>query len=150
MAAITQNTKRRIKDTGLRMIYALKDDTRIYGGSLVGIDTDTPEGYARPYQNNGASAADEFVGIALEEQDNTGGADADLHIEVVTEGILEDIDVTGAADGVQELGNLVYATDSGVPTLTSTNNSKIGQVIGYNADTDKYSVFFKSQLMQGL
>lgn len=140
MTAISQNTPRRIRESSPRMVYPVKDASVVYQGAYLGILA--TEGHVHAF--NSAATPDNFAGIALEEKDNSAGADAALYVEVATAGVLEDEPVTGAGDGQLELGNVVYVTDSGTLTLTSTNNTIVGKIIGYNADTTQYDIAFES------
>jgi len=143
MTAISQHTSRKIKEVGPRLKYGVKDATTIYQGAYLGVVA--AEGYALGYVS---TTTDKFIGIALEGADNSGGADAALYVLTSTSGVLEDIAVTGAADGVEELGNAVYVTDSGTMTLTGTNNNLVGNIINYNAVTGRYDVWYESTYAQ--
>lgn len=98
------------------------DDVVIYKGALVGLNDST--GFARPL-----NAGDLFLGVAYRKADNTvaghtaGGIRARLHqaVDVVHR-------LTSVAD--TDVGSIVYASADDTLTLTSTNNSRIGVVVG--------------------
>ncbi len=98
------------------------DDVVIFKGALVGLNAST--GYARPLV-----AADTFVGVAYRQADNTiaghaaGGIAARLH---------QVVDIVHTLSGVtqSDVGSVVYASDDGTLTLTSSGNSAIGVLIG--------------------
>ena len=68
---------------GLELEYPVKAATRIYGGSMVVVDS---TGYAVPAGN---TAGHKLVGIALEQADNSTGADGAIYIRVRTAGVFE-------------------------------------------------------------
>jgi len=97
------------------------DNVNIYKGAFVGINAAT--GYARPL-----NAADDFLGVAYKQADNTvaghtaGGINVRLH---------QAIDVVHTLSGVAntDIGSVVYASDDGTLTLTSTGNSRVGRIV---------------------
>ena len=95
----------------------------IYKGSLVGLGSG---GYLQPMAASATTA--KFIGICYEEMDNSGGGDGDLDCRVFTQGDFV-FDLPGA--GVMALTAAVYADgDSDLPTLSSVDNTQIGNVVG--------------------
>ncbi len=100
---------------------AVDDDVNIYKGAFVGVNSST--GYARPL-----TAGDDFLGVAYKQADNTvtghtaGGINVRLH---------QSIDIIHTLSGVSatDIGSVVYASDDGTLTLTSTDNTRIGRIV---------------------
>lgn len=68
---------------GIELDFLVKGNTRIYAGSMVAVDA---SGYAVPAGN---TAGHRFVGVAMEQVDNTGGADGAAVVRVRTSGAFE-------------------------------------------------------------
>jgi hypothetical protein len=100
----------------------LDDDVNIYKGALVGLNSST--GYARPL-----TAGDDFLGVAYAQADNTGTGHAAAAINVK---LHQNVDVVHSLAGVAvtDTGSQVYASDDGTLTLTSTNNTRVGRIVG--------------------
>lgn len=95
----------------------VKDSAHIYKGALVGVDA---TGYAR-----GLVAGDLFIGLALQEKDNSAGSDGDLSVRVYTLGDFDHA-VSGAA--ITDVGRPVFASADGTLTFTAAGNSYVGIV----------------------
>ena len=90
----------------------------IYEGAAVG---ENASGYARPLEG-----ADVFLGFAERKADNSAGSAGDVRVRVLTRGR-----VVAAITSLAITANdrpAVYMSDDDVFTLTSTSNSKIGNV----------------------
>ena len=123
MAALTENraTTRASAD---QFAFSMGVDI-IYEGSLVAIASAT--GYALP----GSDAADrQFVGVAAEKVDNSGGSAGDKTVRVWQTGVFEF--TYGAGGGAQPIvGELVCITDDqsvDLPTGTS-NEIPVGRIV---------------------
>jgi len=90
----------------------------IYEGAAVG---ENASGYARPLV-----AGDVFLGFALEKCDNSAGAAGAKNVKVRTRGRAV-LPISSLAITANDRP-AVYASDDDTFTLTSTNNSKIGNV----------------------
>lgn len=98
------------------------DNVVIYKGALVGRNAST--GFARPL-----IAGDLFVGVAYRKADNTvtghtaGGIRVRLH---------QNVDVVHTLTSITDtnVGSVVYASADDSMTLTSTNNSRVGVILG--------------------
>ena len=87
-------------------------------------------------------AGDKFAGISQDSADNSTGAAAALDVQVKREGrVLET--VIGATSATA-IGTSVYASADNALTLTSTSNSLMGKVGGYDIATSKTIVDFWS------
>ncbi|NOX59948.1 MAG: hypothetical protein GXP29_13975, partial [Planctomycetes bacterium] len=93
--------------------------TRIYKGALVEWGS---TGYARP-----VTGAGQFVGLAYEEGDNSGGLDGDVSVRVFTLGDFE-MPLSGA--GQASVAAAVYASDDATLTLDSSGSIFVGHVQG--------------------
>jgi hypothetical protein len=97
--------------------YQIAAAKHIYKGAFVGLNS---AGYAQPL-----IAGDPFVGIAYEEMDNSGGADADKSLRVYT---LGDFGFTLTGATVAHIGRPVFASADDTPTFTGAGNSYVGIV----------------------
>jgi hypothetical protein len=68
---------------GIELEYPVKASTRIYAGAMVAVDG---TGYAVPAGN---ATGHKFVGVALEQVDNTAGANGAVLIRVRTTGVYD-------------------------------------------------------------
>lgn len=97
------------------------DNVNIYKGAFVGVNAST--GYGRPLV-----AADDFLGVAYQQADNTasghtaGGINVRLHQSI-------DIVHTLSGAAATDIGSAVYASDDGTLTLTSSGNSRVGRIV---------------------
>lgn len=92
---------------------------------------------------NGLVAAENFVGFARRRADNSAGAAGDLWVELITNGFVEGVSITGG-NGNTDHGVSVYMSDDQTFTLTSSGNTLVGKVWSYNAATTKFTVAFKA------
>ncbi len=88
----------------------------IYDGAAVGLVDAT--GHARPL-----TAADRFVGFAIEKADNSAGAAAAITVKVHSKGVAQ-LSVTGAV--ITDVGLPVYASDDDTFTLNPADGAFIG------------------------
>lgn len=117
--ALTANRELdRYVDQELRAL-PVKAAAHIYKGALVGIDSAT--GCVR-----GLVAGDAFAGVAYEEADNSGGADAAIAVRVYTQG---DFEHALASAARTNNGAIVYASADDTLTLTASGNSAVGRQI---------------------
>ena len=118
--------------------FAVVSAATIYQGSLVGESSSTGTARALVAQDN-------FIGINVFNQvaNPSGGS---LSVDVQMEGVLKGVSVTGAS-GNADIGDAVYAADDDTLTKTSTNNTKIGHIVGYNANTGLFDVYFISDYL---
>lgn len=107
----------------------------IYQGTLVFL---TAAGYATDVTATGVNG---FLGIAVEEVDNSAGSAGDMDVEVWTEG---DFQLLGTATVViADVGSQVYAADNFLTTLAlGAATVPIGKVVEY-VDTTHYVVAIK-------
>lgn len=124
--AVTANqlTKRQ---EGSRKSYPIAASTTIYEGTLNFI---TVTGYL---DDDTATGANRFAGIALAYIDNSSGAAAALNGEVYADGVFE---LTGTGFTQASVGLPVYATDNyTVTTAPSASGVYIGRCEGYVSST---------------
>jgi len=111
MTPLTVNRYTKFRD-GLITAHPVKAAAKIYKGSLVCAGTD---GYAVP----GADVTGyTFLGVALEEADNTGGGSGDLLVRVQTQGVF-----SFAKSGTITQANIganVYVVDDQTVGLAAT------------------------------
>jgi hypothetical protein len=121
MAALTANRYTKHRD-GLVSAQPVKGGSRIYKGSLVCADS---TGYAVP----GADTANfVFLGIALEEANNIGGANGAISVRVQTLGVFS-FAKSGSITQANVGANLYIVDDQTVAlAATTTNDILCGQL----------------------
>lgn len=125
--AVTANQLTKRQD-GCKRSYPVEESTRIYQGTLVYLNA---AGYACDVTATGVNG---FVGIAVNEADNTSGADGAINVEVWTEG---DFELVGAGTYSQaNVGDIVYGDDNYAIVLAIGSTSvPIGKVISFVSTT---------------
>lgn len=124
--SVTANQLLKRQD-GCKESYPVAASTHIYQGTLVFVNA---TGYG---DDDSASGANRFVGVAIGEVDNSSGADGDLKVEVWTEG---DFELTVTSMTQAKVGTDAYATDNyTVVSGYSANGVKIGRLTGYVSTT---------------
>lgn len=94
--------------------FQVAASAHVYKGAFVGLDS----GYAR-----GLNAADQCVGVAYEESDNSSGSAGDVTVRVHTQG---DFLHTLSGAALTNIGDAVYASADDTLTFTATSNSLVG------------------------
>lgn len=119
MAQLTADVSRKFDVTNQesRNQLPVKAATTIWQGSAVG----SSAGYMRQLV-----AADSFRGFARAKADNSAGADGDVEVDLIEEGVVEAL-VTGVT-ALTDVGATVYMSDGNTFTLTSAGNSKVGTI----------------------
>lgn len=117
------------------MTYGAVNADYVYQGSLVG----NSSGLAAPLTTSLT-----FLGVALEEADNSAGAASAIRLRVASQGVLRDVSIAGAST-VADIGKQVYATNDNPADLTLTigSNVCIGHICNFNADNSKFDVSFR-------
>lgn len=126
MAALTKNSERRQRP-GDRGRVELAANVKVYQGSLLEVDAD---GRAKAAA---AGANKKYIGFAVQEGDNTGGAAGDVVVEYVRAGAFHLSAATSGANKV-DIGDDVYAADDDSVDLTSNARTKLGKVIDKDDD----------------
>jgi hypothetical protein len=101
MAALTKDRATPYRD-GIEIEFPVAANNKIYSGSLVCADTD---GYAVPAQD---SPGLKFLGVALEQVDNTEGASGAKIVRVRCAGVFE-FDAASITQAM--VGTSMYVTD---------------------------------------
>jgi hypothetical protein len=115
------------KQDGCLQSYPVAASTHIYQGTLVFINS---TGYA---DDDTASGANRFAGVAKFEVDNSSGANGDLTVEVNETGEYE---LTVSSMTQAKVSTDAYATDNyTVVSGYSANGVKIGKLNGYVSST---------------
>ena len=113
------------RQAGEKIRYPVAASTHIYQGTLVF----EAGGYA---DDDTATGANPFVGVAIAEADNSSGANGAVDVEVWAEGVFE---LVGSGFAQTDVGSLVYASDNYTVTTTSTSNSIIGRIVEFVSAT---------------
>src|SRR4051794_18781786 len=105
--ALTANAAVQRMPEGL-VEYPVAGSAVIWQGAILGLSS----GYARPL-----AAGDTFIGVAYEKADNTGGSAGAKSVRSQIRGIYR---FTGTGFSQATVGSLIYASDDGTVTATST------------------------------
>lgn len=122
MAALTADYNPLDKE-GILVAYPVGAGARIYKGALVSVRSD---GYAYPARSG--TATDQFVGVAIESVDNTGGAAGAKSVRVQKQGTFV---YNGTGFTQASVGQAFYAADDNTLTTTATNNQLVGYGVEY-------------------
>lgn len=117
--------------TGYVVNYGVEAAEIVYKGALVEVSAD---GYAQAANVGTGGAGIFFLGIALEQSDNSasGAANGDTNVDVLVGAVIEHA-VAGAT--VASIGDEVYASDDQTLTTTATSNVAVGWVVGHVSGT---------------
>jgi hypothetical protein len=121
MSALTTNRYTKHRD-GLVTAHPVADGAHIFKGSLVCAGAG---GYAVPGADTEGLS---FLGVALEEADNTDGSDGELSVKVLTQGVFS-FAKTGTITQAQ-VGKAVCIADDQTVALaaTTTNDIPCGRI----------------------
>jgi hypothetical protein len=121
MSALAANRYTKHRD-GLVTAHPVADGAHIFKGSLVCAGTD---GYAIPGADTSGLS---FLGVALEEADNTAGGDGELTVKVLTQGVFS-FAKTGTITQAN-IGAKVYIADDQTVALAAatTNDIPCGRI----------------------
>lgn len=122
--AANQVTKR---EEGCRQSYPIAASTHIYAGTLVFLTA--AGGFA---DDDTATGANAFGGVAIDEGNNAAGANGDIEVECHTEGVFE---LQGSGFTQALVGDKIYASDNYTVTGTSTSNTLIGRCVRFVSAT---------------
>lgn len=111
---------------GCRISYPVQASAHLYEGTFVFTDA---YGYA---DDDIDSDANKFGGIAIQEADNSSGADGAIEVECWRTGIFE---WTHSGLTQADINKKVYASDNNTITLTSSSNVLIGEIVRYVSST---------------
>ena len=127
MAALTKDRATPYRD-GIEIDFPVAANIKIYAGSLVCANT---TGYAVPAAD---TAGLKFAGVALEQADNTGGANGAKTVRLRRSGVFE-FDAASITQAM--VGTAVYIVDDHTmdDATGPTNDIRIGILVKYVADT---------------
>lgn len=108
---------------GLVMVYPVADAVEIFKGAWLHAEAD---GYAAPC---GGTIVTPCIGKALENVDNSGGANGDLKVKILTLFIAKFL---VASETIADVGKQVYCVDDEVLSFVSTTNEPFGMIIGFD------------------
>lgn len=123
MAATTSNQLiEAMEPCGLRPV-PVAASTNIYQGTMV---------FSASGYGSGTAGGASFLGVALEQQDNSSGSAGDLNAECYTRGAFS---FNGTSFTQATVGVKIYATDNNTVTATATSNSFVGKCVEYISAT---------------
>ncbi len=127
MAALTKDRATPYRD-GIELDFPVAANTKIYAGSLVCANT---TGYVVPAAD---TAGLKFVGVAIEQMDNTGGANGALTIRLRRSGAFQ-FDAASITQAM--VGTAMYIVDDHTmdDATGATNDIRIGVLVKYVSDT---------------
>jgi hypothetical protein len=127
MAALTKDRATPYRD-GIEIEFPVAGSTKIYAGSLVCTNT---SGYAVPAAD---TAGLRFLGVALEQADNTSGANGAKTLRLRRSGAFE-FDASSITQAM--VGTAMYVVDDHTmdDAAGPVNDIRIGILVKYVADT---------------
>jgi hypothetical protein len=127
MAALTKDRATPYRD-GIEIEFPVAGSTKIYAGSLVCANT---SGYAVPAAD---TAGLRFLGVALEQADNTSGANGAKTLRLRRSGAFE-FDASSITQAM--VGTAMYVVDDHTidDAAGPVNDIRIGILVKYVADT---------------
>lgn len=127
MAALTKDRATPYRD-GIEIEFPVAANSKIYAGSLVCANT---SGYAVPAAD---TAGLRFLGVALEQADNTGGANGAKSVRLRRSGAFE-FDAASITQAM--VGTAMYVVDDHTmdDAAGPVNDVRIGILVKYVADT---------------
>lgn len=125
MAALTQSRYTRHRE-GTVTAHRVKGATQLFKGGIVCVDS---TGYAVPGSD---TAGQTFVGVAIEDADNTAGADGDIAIRVMARGVFSL--APGGSVTQADIGKPLYVVDDQTVAVaaTVTNDIQAGRLEGFD------------------
>jgi hypothetical protein len=112
---------------GIELDYPVKASTRIYAGSMVAVDS---TGHAVPAAN---ATGYKFVGVAMEQVDNSAGANGAIFIRVRTSGVF---DFTATSIAQDNIGAEMYVVDDQTfDDVDPGQGIKCGKLVKYVSTT---------------
>lgn len=104
----------------------IEEATTIYQGTLCFFNA---AGYV---DDDIAAGVNKFAGVAVDDYDNSAGADGDLQAEFFSEGLFA-LEGTGFTQGT--VGSDIYATDNFTVQTSSSSATYVGRCVGYISST---------------
>lgn len=119
MAALTDDYEAKRQDGDI-IDVKVKGSTTIYKGALV---VDKGTGYAEPGVDGDGYT---FLGVAVEQSDNSGGSDGDAYVRVYKNGTFQ---YSKASAAQTDLGTAMYIHDDQTVGTSSTNSVLAGYCV---------------------
>jgi predicted RecA/RadA family phage recombinase len=127
MSALTRDRATSYRE-GIEVEFPVAATTKIYAGSMVCVNA---AGYAAPAAD---TSGYRFVGVAMEQVDNSSGAAGAETVRLRRVGVFE---FDGASLTQAKVGNAMYAVDDQTfaDAATTTNDIKVGVLVKYVSTT---------------
>jgi len=127
MSALTRDRATSYRE-GIEVEFPVAAATKIYAGSMVCVNA---AGYAAPAAD---TSGYRFVGVALEQVDNSSGANGAAVVRLRRAGVFE---FDAASLTQAKVGNAMYAVDDQTfaDAAGATNDIKVGILVKYVAAT---------------
>ncbi len=127
MAALTKDRATSYRE-GVEIDFPVAATTKIYAGSLVCVNA---SGYAVPAAD---TAGLKFIGVALQQMDNSTGANGDKSLRIRRTGVFE-FDAASITQAM--VGDPMYAVDDHTfdDAAGPTNDVKVGVLLKYASAT---------------
>ncbi len=119
MAALTDDAERNRKE-GVMVSYPVSASEVIYKGALV---CDNGSGYAIACADNSSY---HFVGVAVEQTDNSSGSAGDDNVRVYKTGVFE---IPKSSATQTDVGTVMYARSDNEVASSTTNSVTAGYVV---------------------
>lgn len=127
MTALSADRNTTYRD-GLEIEFPVKAAAKIYAGSMVCLEG--ASGYAIPAAD---ASGNQFIGVALEQADNTSGGNGAINVRVRRTGVFE---FAASSIGQAQVGDVMYVVDDQTVDETNPGNSVVaGRLVKYTSAT---------------
>ncbi|MCB1219274.1 MAG: hypothetical protein H7A35_05490 [Planctomycetales bacterium] len=125
MTALTESRYTRHRE-GTVTAHKVKGSTQIFKGGIVCADS---TGHAVPGSD---TAGQTFIGVAIEDADNSSGSDGDVNVRVMARGVFSF--AKGGSITQADLGQPLYIVDDQTVAVVSTvtNDIQAGRLEGFD------------------
>ena len=126
MTAVTANQLLTAKCPGRKIAGKAAASQNLYANTLAF----GASGYASGDDGGGANA---FLGVVVDQKDNSSGSAGDLDVELYTDGVFY---LNGTSFTQGTVGSAIYAVDNYTVQTSATSASRIGTCVEYVSATE--------------
>ena len=135
MAAVTANQLLEAKNAGCRIAAKAAGSQNLYANTLAF----SASGYASGDDSGGSNP---FLGVVVDQVDNSSGSAGDLDAELYTEGVFY---LTGSSFTQGTVGSAIYAVDNYTVQTSGSSASRVGTCVEFVSST-KIGVLISPQV----
>jgi hypothetical protein len=118
---------------GIVLSHPVANGVKIYKGAFVTVESD---GYAAPCGTSATTLP--CIGVALEQKDNTSGANGDLDVKILSGAYFA---LVVGAETIADIGQKVWCkNDDSLIISVSSANEPFGTIVGWDKDRSVHVV----------